>query len=152
MSLFILFFPYYINMRRFFNVFLNKKRHTPTCFRFGTLRLGLHAPALLHLAKFGQKLAELQPQKPDTLPSIEAAEVSKLGMQNVLLLIFISNTVLKLHLYLPRCLGQETAKRLFGLRVQLPPAQCPPVYHSRWRLHTVLLLNIKQKSFEYQFL
>ena len=34
--------------------------------------------------------------------------------------------------YSPSCLGQETAKGPFGLRVKLPP-----VYHTRRRLHTV---------------
>ena len=40
------------------------------------------------------------------------------------------NTVITF--YSPSCLGQETAKGPFGLRVKLPPA-----YHTRRRLHTV---------------
>ena len=38
-------------------------------FRFGTLRLALHAQALLHLAKLGQKLAQLAPK--EAVPAIE---------------------------------------------------------------------------------
>ena len=37
------------------------------------------------------------------------------------------------------CLGQETAKGPFGLRVKLPP-----VYHTRWRFHTVPLFAERQ--------
>ena len=46
--------------------------------------------------------------------------------------------------YSPSCLGQETAKGPFGLRVKLPPAQCPPVYHTRRRLYTVPLIAERQ--------
>ena len=41
--------------------------------------------------------------------------------------------VIVITFYSPSWLGQETAKGLFGLRVKLPP-----VYHTRWRLYTVL--------------
>ena len=41
--------------------------------------------------------------------------------------------------YSPTCLGPETAKGPFGLRVKLPP-----VYHTRWRLHTVPLIAERQ--------
>ena len=41
--------------------------------------------------------------------------------------------------YSPSCLGQETAKGPFGLRVKLPP-----VYHTRQRLHTVPLIAERQ--------
>ena len=43
--------------------------------------------------------------------------------------------------YLPTCLGQETAKGPFGLRVKLPP-----VYHTRRRLHTVPLIVERQEG------
>ena len=41
--------------------------------------------------------------------------------------------------YSPSCLGQETAKGPFGLRVKLPP-----VYHTRRRLHAVPLIAERQ--------
>ena len=37
------------------------------------------------------------------------------------------------------CLGQETAKEPFDLRVNLPP-----VYHTRWRFHIVPLIAERQ--------
>ena len=40
--------------------------------------------------------------------------------------------VIVITFYSPSCLGQETAKGPFGLRVKLPP-----VYHTRRRLQTV---------------
>ena len=40
--------------------------------------------------------------------------------------------VIAITFYSPSCLGQETAKGPFGLRVKLPP-----VYYTRQRLHTV---------------
>ena len=43
--------------------------------------------------------------------------------------------VIVITFYSPSCLGQETAKGPFGLRVKLPP-----VYHTRRRLHTVPLI------------
>ena len=46
---------------------------------------------------------------------------------------------LKFHLYPPRCLAQETAKRPFGLRVKLSCAHLSSTCHTRWRLHTVTL-------------
>ena len=57
-------------------------------------------------------------------------------------------TVVVITFYSPSCLGQETAKRPYGLRVKLPP-----VYHTRRRLHIVrwILLNVKQGSCEYEF-
>ena len=39
--------------------------------------------------------------------------------------------------YLRSCIGQETAKNLPVFRVKPPPAQCPSVYHTPRRLHTV---------------
>ena len=50
--------------------------------------------------------------------------------------------VILITFYSPSCLGQETAKETFGLRVKLPPAH--PVYHTRWRLHTVPLIAERQ--------
>ena len=44
----------------------------------------------------------------------------------------------------PSYLGQETAKGPFGLPSQA--ATCPPVYHTRWRLHTVPLIAERQAS------
>ena len=32
----------------------------------------------------------------------------------------------------------------FGLRVKVPPVQCPPVYHTRWRLQAVPFIAIYQ--------
>ena len=58
--------------------------------------------------------------------------------------------VIVIAFYSPSCLGQETAKRLFGLRVKLPP-----VYHMRWRLQTVPFNaepHVMQESCQYQFL
>ena len=37
--------------------------------------------------------------------------------------------------YSPSCFGQETAKEPFGFSGQAS-STCPPVYHTRWRLHT----------------
>ena len=50
--------------------------------------------------------------------------------------------VIVITFYSPSCLGQETAKGPFGLRVKLPPA--PPVYPTRRRLHTVPLFAERQ--------
>ena len=36
-----------------------------------------------------------------------------------------------------RVSGNRIFKGYFGLRVKLPSAQCPPVYYTRWGLHTV---------------
>ena len=47
--------------------------------------------------------------------------------------------VIVITFYSPSCLGQETAKGPFGLRVKLPP-----VYHTRQRLHTVPLIAERQ--------
>ena len=51
----------------------------------------------------------------------------------------------------PRCLGQETAKGSFSLRVKLPPAHLSTT-HSRGFTLSPKLLNAKQGSCEYQFL
>ena len=50
-----------------------------------------------------------------------------------------SAIVIVINIYSPSCLGQKTAKGPFGLRVKLPP-----VYHIRWRLHTVPLIDERQ--------
>ena len=47
--------------------------------------------------------------------------------------------VIVITFYSPSCLGQETVKGPFGLRVKLPP-----VYHSRRRLHTLPLIAERQ--------
>ena len=54
--------------------------------------------------------------------------------------------------YSPSCLGQETAKGTF--RSSNQAATCPPVYHTRRRLHPVPVIAERQaqrKSSEYQF-
>ena len=40
----------------------------------------------------------------------------------------------------------ETAKGPFGLRVKLPPAQCPSVFHTSWRFQTVLFFTPKSSK------
>ena len=47
----------------------------------------------------------------------------------------IKEIVIVITFYSPSCLGQETAKGPF--RSSSQAATCPPVYHTRWRLHTV---------------
>ena len=47
--------------------------------------------------------------------------------------------VIVITFYSPSFLGLETEKEPFGLRVK-----SPPVYHSRWRLHTVALIAERQ--------
>ena len=49
------------------------------------------------------------------------------------------NYIFVITFYLPSCLGQETAKGPFGLRVKLPP-----VYHTQRKLHTVPLIAERQ--------
>ena len=39
--------------------------------------------------------------------------------------------VMLISFYSPICIGQETVKGFFSLRVQLPPGQYPPVYNTR---------------------
>ena len=56
---------------------------------------------------------------------------------------------LKLNFYLPSCLGQETAKEPFGLRVKLPPAHLSTTHGGGFTL-SLTKLNIKQVSYEYQ--
>ena len=56
--------------------------------------------------------------------------------------------IIVITLFSPSRFGQETAKGPFGLRVKLPP-----VYHTRWRIHTVPSIAERQAgSCEYQFL
>ena len=62
--------------------------------------------------------------------------------------------VIAAHFYEPSCPGQETAKRPFGFLSQA--ATCPHVYQSttsgRGFTLSLLLLNVKQGSYEFQFL
>ena len=53
--------------------------------------------------------------------------------------------------YSPNCFGQETAKGPFGLRVKLPPAHLSTTHGGGFTL-SLLMLNVKQESCEYQFL
>ena len=59
--------------------------------------------------------------------------------------------VIVITFYSPSCLGQETAKGPFGLRVKLPPAHLSTTHGGGFTL-SFLMLNIKQESCEYQFL
>ena len=59
--------------------------------------------------------------------------------------------VIVITFYSPSCLGQETAKGPFGLRVKLPPAHLSTTLGGGFTL-SLLMLNVKQKSCEYQFL
>ena len=59
--------------------------------------------------------------------------------------------VIVITLYSPSCLGQETAKGPFGLRVKLPPAHLSTTHDGSFTL-SLQLLNVKQGSCEYQFL
>ena len=54
---------------------------------------------------------------------------------------FLTFIVIVITFYLPSYLGQKTAKWLFGLRVKLPP-----VYRTRWRLHTIPLFAERQSG------
>ena len=76
-----------------------------------------------------QPLSSLLSQHRDAI-----AELSNQRLSDVELPIIV------ITFYSPSCLGQETAKGPFSLRVKLPPVQCPPVYHTRRRLHTVPLI------------
>ena len=53
--------------------------------------------------------------------------------------------------YSPSCLGQETAKGPFGLRVKLPPGHLSTTHGGGFTL-SLLMLNVKQGRCEYQFL
>ena len=59
--------------------------------------------------------------------------------------------VIVITFYSPSCLGQETAKGSFGLRVKLPPAHLSTT-HDGGFTQSLLMLNVKQESCEYQFL
>ena len=59
--------------------------------------------------------------------------------------------VIVITFYSPSCLGQETAKGPFGLRVKLPPAHLSTTHGGGFALF-LLMLNVKQESCEYQFL
>ena len=59
--------------------------------------------------------------------------------------------VIVITFYSPSCLGQETAKGSFGLRVKLPPAHLSTTHGGGFTL-SLLMLNVKQESCEYQFL
>ena len=65
--------------------------------------------------------------------------------------IFWSIIVIAITFYSPSCLGQETTKGPFGLRVKLPPAYLSTT-HGRGFTLSLLMLNVKQESCEYQFL
>ena len=54
-------------------------------------------------------------------------------------MVVLAPLVVVIRFYSPSCLGQETAKGPFGLRVKLPP-----VNHTRWRLHTVHVIAERQ--------
>ena len=59
--------------------------------------------------------------------------------------------ILVITFYSPSCLGQETAKGPFGLRVKLPTAHLSTTHGGGFTL-SLLVLNVKQESWEYQFL
>ena len=59
--------------------------------------------------------------------------------------------VIVITFYSPSCLGQETAKGPFGLLVKLPPAHLSTTHGGGFTL-SLLMLNVKQESGEYQFL
>ena len=59
--------------------------------------------------------------------------------------------VIVITFYSPSCLGQETAKGAFGLLVKLPPAHLSTTHGGGFTL-SLLMLNVKQESCEYQFL
>ena len=70
----------------------------------------------------------------------------QLQMQLLLQLLIIVITF-----YSPSCLGQETAKGPFDLRVKLPPAHQSTTHGGGFTL-SLLMLNVKQESYKYQFL
>ena len=57
----------------------------------------------------------------------------------------VCNIVITVHLYLPRCLSQETVKGPFSLRVNLPPAYLLPT-HSGGFILSLFMLNVKQEN------
>ena len=60
--------------------------------------------------------------------------------------------VIVITFYSPSCLGPETAKGPFGLRVKLPsPVHLFTTHGGAFTL-SLLMLNVKQESCEYQFL
>ena len=59
--------------------------------------------------------------------------------------------IINIHFYSPSCLDQETAKGPFGLRVMLSPAHLSITNGGGFTL-ALLMLNVKQKSYDYQFL
>ena len=61
------------------------------------------------------------------------------------------NIVIVITFYSTSCLGQETVKGPFGLRVKLPPAHLSTTHGGGFTL-SLLVLNVKQESCEYQFL
>ena len=62
-----------------------------------------------------------------------------------------ASIVIVITFYSPSCLGQETAKGPFGLRVKLPPVHLSTTQGGGFTL-SLLMLNVKQGSCEYQFL
>ena len=67
-----------------------------------------------------------------------------------LLCFYLIIIVIVITFYSTSCLGQETAKGHFGLRVKLPPAHLSSTHGGGFILsHS--LLNVKQGSLEYQF-
>ena len=62
-----------------------------------------------------------------------------------------SRSAIAITFYSPSCLGQETAKGPFGLRVKLPHAHLSTTHGGGFIL-SLLMLNVKQESCEYQFL
>ena len=62
-----------------------------------------------------------------------------------------NNIVIVITFYSPSSLGQETAKGPFGLPVKLPPAHLSTAHGGGFTL-SLLMLNVKQESCEYQFL
>ena len=71
------------------------------------------------------------------------------------MLIFSHNSVyvvvIVITFYLPSYLGQEKAKGPFGLQVKLPSAHLSTT-HGGISTLSLLMLNVKQGSCEYQFL
>ena len=59
--------------------------------------------------------------------------------------------VIEITFYSSSCLGQETAKGPFRLRVKLPPAHLSTTHGGGFIL-SLLMLNVKWESCEYQFL
>ena len=55
------------------------------------------------------------------------------------------DTTITIHLYSPRSLGQETAKKPFGLRLKLPPAQLSTTYDGGFTLSLFIADHQVQK-------